>query len=44
MKKLQEIAIDKNFVIDDFSEFLMKLNENGILLKMGSNTFKFISS
>lgn len=44
MKRLQEIAIDKNFVMGDFSEFLMKLNENGILLKMGNNTFKFVSS
>lgn len=44
MKRLQEIAMDRNFIMGDFSEFLAKLNENGILLKMGSNKFKFISS
>ncbi|XP_017758433.1 PREDICTED: DNA helicase MCM8 [Eufriesea mexicana] len=43
MKRLQEIALDKKFLIDDFPRFIMKLNDNGILLKIGKNTFKFIS-
>lgn len=43
MKRLREIVSDKKILISDFSEFIAKLNENGILLKMNSNTFKFIS-
>ncbi|XP_071858421.1 DNA helicase MCM8 isoform X1 [Bombus fervidus] len=43
MKRLREIVSDKKILMSDFSEFIAKLNENGILLKMDSNTFKFIS-
>lgn len=43
MKRLREIVSDKKILMNDFSEFIAKLNENGILLKMDSNTFKFIS-
>ncbi|KOX73022.1 DNA replication licensing factor MCM8 [Melipona quadrifasciata] len=42
MKRLNEIALANKFLMSNFSEFIAKLNENGILLKMDSNTFKFI--
>ena len=42
MKRLNEIAQDNKFLMSNFPEFIVKLNENGILLKMDSNTFKFI--
>ncbi|XP_054016856.1 DNA helicase MCM8-like [Hylaeus anthracinus] len=41
-KRLREIAIDGKIMVDDFSQLVSKLNDNGILLKTGSNTFKFI--
>ncbi|CAK9808892.1 DNA helicase MCM8 [Anthophora quadrimaculata] len=42
MKRLLEIASDSN-ISNDFPEFIAKLNEGGILLKAGTNTFKFVS-
>ena len=42
MKRLNEIALGNKFLMSNFPEFIAKLNENGILLKMDSNTFKFI--
>ncbi|CAK9805968.1 DNA helicase MCM8 [Anthophora plagiata] len=42
MKRLLEIASESN-VSNDFPEFIGKLNESGILLKTGTNTFKFVS-
>ncbi|XP_076629511.1 DNA helicase MCM8 [Colletes latitarsis] len=41
-KRLREIALDGKIVVHDISQLISKLNENGILLKTGSNTFKFI--
>ncbi|KAF3420142.1 hypothetical protein E2986_11526 [Frieseomelitta varia] len=34
MKRLNEIALDNKFLMSNFPEFIAKLNENGILLKM----------
>ncbi|CAK9824086.1 DNA helicase MCM8 [Anthophora retusa] len=42
MKRLLEIASNSN-ISNDFPEFIAKLNESGILLKTGTNTFKFVS-
>ncbi|XP_043260243.1 DNA helicase MCM8-like [Colletes gigas] len=41
-KRLREIALDGKIVVQDISQLISKLNDNGILLKTGSNTFKFI--
>ncbi|XP_031846234.1 DNA helicase MCM8-like isoform X2 [Nomia melanderi] len=41
-KRLREIAIDGNVTVDDFSQLIAKLNECGVLLKTGNNTYKFI--
>ncbi|XP_017891627.1 DNA helicase MCM8 [Ceratina calcarata] len=43
MRRLEEIASSNNIIVDNFSEFVLKLNQNGVLLKAGNNTFKFIS-
>lgn len=42
-KRLHEVAMDGKIMVNDFSQLISKLNENGILLKIGTNTFKFIS-
>ncbi|XP_017789947.1 PREDICTED: DNA helicase MCM8-like [Habropoda laboriosa] len=42
MKRLHEIASNKQ-MLDGIPEFIAKLNESGILLKAGTNTFKFVS-
>lgn len=41
-KELKEFAISKNIVINDFSVLISKLNEEGILLKIKKDTYKFI--
>nr|XP_033325816.1 DNA helicase MCM8-like [Megalopta genalis] len=41
-RELREIALDGKVSTDDFSRLISKLNESGILLKTGNNTFKFI--
>ncbi|XP_076646396.1 DNA helicase MCM8 isoform X1 [Halictus rubicundus] len=41
-KQLREIALSGKISVDDFSRLISKLNESGVLLKTGSNTFKFI--
>ncbi|XP_078039781.1 DNA helicase MCM8-like [Augochlora pura] len=41
-RELREIALDGKVSGDDFSRMISKLNESGILLKTGNNTFKFI--
>ncbi|KZC10605.1 DNA replication licensing factor MCM8, partial [Dufourea novaeangliae] len=41
-KRLREIASDGKVIVNDFSQLIEKLNESGILLKTGSNSFKFI--
>lgn len=42
VRRLEEIASSNNIIIDNFSSFVHKLNDNGVLLKTGHNTFKFI--
>ena len=42
-ERLREIALDGNVLTNDFSQIISKLNEQGILLKKGRNTFTFVS-
>ncbi|XP_076247127.1 DNA helicase MCM8-like isoform X2 [Calliopsis andreniformis] len=42
MESLREIALTGKFATKNFSQFISKLNEQGILLQTGSNTFKFV--
>ena len=42
-ERLREIALDGNVLTNDFSQLISKLNEQGILLKKGRNTFTFVS-
>ena len=42
-QRLREIASDGNVLTNDFSQVISKLNEQGILLKKGRNTFTFVS-
>lgn len=40
---LRKIASSARFSTDNLTQFISKLNEQGILLKSGSNSFKFVS-
>ena len=42
-ERLREIALDANVLTNNFSQVISKLNEQGILLNRGHNTFTFVS-
>ncbi|XP_029163345.1 DNA helicase MCM8-like [Nylanderia fulva] len=41
-KELKEFAVSKGILINDFAVLISKLNEEGILLKIRNDTYKFI--
>lgn len=43
VKELHTLAISENIMINDFTSFISKMNEEGILLKTSKNTYKFIT-
>ncbi|XP_044595066.1 DNA helicase MCM8-like isoform X2 [Cotesia glomerata] len=38
---LNELAIDNGILVDDFNSLIRKLNDQGILLKLGNDIYKF---
>ncbi|XP_008555490.1 DNA helicase MCM8 [Microplitis demolitor] len=40
---LNGLAIDNGILVDEFNRFIQKLNDQGILLKIGSDLYKFAS-
>lgn len=42
VKDLEALATSENILINDFSVLISKLNEEGILLKIRKDTYKFI--
>lgn len=42
VKDLEALAISENILINDFTILISKLNEEGILLKIRKDTYKFI--
>jgi len=43
MKDLEALATSEAIVISDFIALISKLNEEGVLLKIRKDTYKFIS-
>ncbi|XP_011706084.1 PREDICTED: DNA helicase MCM8-like, partial [Wasmannia auropunctata] len=43
VKDLETLAISENILITDFTVLILKLNEEGILLKIRKDTYKFIN-
>lgn len=44
VKDLETLATSENILINDFTVLISKLNEEGILLKIRKDTYKFIST
>ncbi|XP_026829901.1 DNA helicase MCM8 isoform X2 [Ooceraea biroi] len=42
IKELKALAVSETITINDFAGLISKLNEQGVLLKSSSNTYKFI--
>jgi len=42
VKDLEALAVSENILINDFTILISKLNEEGILLKIRKDTYKFI--
>lgn len=44
VKELEALAVSENILIDDFTVLISKLNEEGILLKIRKDIYKFCTS
>lgn len=43
LSQLKEIAVNGGINIQDFTSFLSKLNEHGVLLQIDRNVYKFVN-